>query len=63
MSLAAKEQSKEGGLSVWEAEHHLDAELLLDEYPRWDVGGPHHPFILQQISDMQLNLGRKKQRG
>ena len=40
---------KEGGLSIWEAEHHLDAELFLDEYPRWDVGGLHHPIILQSM--------------
>ena len=40
-------QRREEGLSVQEAEHHLNAKLFLDEYPRLDVGGPHHPFILQ----------------
>ena len=44
-SLATKEQAKEGGLSIWEAECCLDAELFLDEYPQWDVGGLHCPFI------------------
>ena len=49
MSLHTKEWAKEEGLSVQEAEHHLDAELFLDKYPRWDAGGPHCPFILQQM--------------
>ena len=48
-SLATKEWVKEGGLSIQEAEHHLDAELCLDEYPRWDTGGLHCLFILQQM--------------
>ena len=48
-SLAAKEWAKEGGLSIWEAECHLDAELFLNEYPGWDVGGLHCLFICQQM--------------
>ena len=48
-SLAAKEQAKKEGLSIQEVEHHLDAELFLDEYPQWDVKGLHYPFILQRM--------------
>ena len=48
-SLAAKEWAKEGGLSIQEAECHLDAELFLNEYPQWDVRGLHCPFILQRM--------------
>ena len=49
MSLAAKEQAKKEGLSIREAEYHLDTELFLDKYLWWDVGGQHHPFILQRM--------------
>ena len=38
-SLAAKEHAKKGGMSVQEAEHCMDAEMFLDEYPWWEVGG------------------------
>ena len=44
-SLDAKEWAREEGLSVQEAEHSLDAELFLDEYPRmgcWRTTLPHH---------------------
>ena len=47
--LATKEQAKEGGLSIQEVEHCLDAELLPNKYPQWDVGGLHHPFIFQHM--------------
>ena len=40
---------REAGLSIQEAECHLDTELFLNVYPRWDIGEPHHPFILQQM--------------
>ena len=42
-----RSRQREGGLSIWEAEHCLDVELFLNEYPRWNVRGQHHPFILQ----------------
>ena len=35
------------GISVREVEWCLDAELFLDEYPRWESDRPHHPYILQ----------------
>ena len=34
-------------ISVREVERHLDTYLFLDEYPRWESGGPHCPYILQ----------------
>ena len=37
------------GISVGEAERHLDPYLFLDEYPRWKSGGPHCQYILQWI--------------
>ena len=59
-SLTAKEQAREEGLSVWEAEHHLDAKLFLDEYPRWDVGGPHCLIILQRMLMQTVEVGQKE---
>ena len=51
---------KEGGLSISEAECHLDAELFLDEYPKWDVGGLHHPIILQRMFMHAPEEGQKE---
>ena len=59
-SLATKEQAKEGGLSIWEVEHHLDAGLFLNEYPWWDVRGLHHPFILQRMFVHAAESGQKE---
>ena len=58
--ITTKEWAKEGGLSVWEAEHCLDAKLFLDEYPRWDTGGLHHPFILQWMFIHATKFGQKE---
>ena len=35
------EQVRGVRLSIREAEHRLNAELFLDEYPRWGIEGPH----------------------
>ena len=32
-SIGAKKQAQDEGILVWEVEHHLDADLFLDEYP------------------------------
>ena len=58
--LATKEWAKEGRLSIWEAECHLDAELFLDEYLQWEVGGTHHLFILQRIFVHANEAGQKE---
>ena len=42
---AAKRQAQREGISVWEAEWYLDADLFLDEYPRWEASGPQHPYL------------------
>ena len=51
---------KEGGLSIREAEYHLDAELFLDEYPQWEVGGLHQPIILQRMFIHATESGKKE---
>ena len=48
-SQATREWAREVGVSIQEAEHLLDTELFLDEYPRWDIGVPHHPIILHSM--------------
>ena len=44
-SQTAREQAREVGLSIREAEQRIDAELFLDKYPRLELGPPlvHHP--------------------
>ena len=51
---------REGGLSIREAEHCLDAELFLDEYPQWEVGGPYCPIILQRMFMHATEVGQKE---
>ena len=60
MFLAAKEQAKGGGLSIQEAEHCLDAESFLDEYPQWEVGGLHCAIILQRMFVHATEVGQKE---
>ena len=47
-------------MSVREAEHHMDADMFLDEYPLWEVGGPHCPIILQWMFVHAAELGWKE---
>ena len=37
----------------------MDIEMFLDEYPHWEVGGLHHPLILQMFLQVAY-LGRKE---
>ena len=46
---AAKRQVQREGISVRVAEWHLDADLFLDEYPRWEAGDPQCPYHLQAM--------------
>ena len=48
-SQTAREQAREVGLSIREAEWRIDAELFLDEYPRRELGAPHQSVILHKI--------------
>ena len=40
-SQTVREQAREVGLSIREAEQRIYAELFLDEYPRWELEAPH----------------------
>ena len=62
-SLTTKGLAQSEGLSVREAECHLDAYLFLDEYTQWKAGGPHHTFILQRMFLHAAELGQKKWNG
>ena len=48
-SQTTREQARETGLSVREAEQRIDAELFLDEYPKWELGAPHWSVILHEM--------------
>ena len=48
-SQTAREQAREVGLLVSEAGCRIDAELFLDEYPRWELGAPHQSIILYEM--------------
>ena len=45
----AREQAREMGLLMREAEWRIDAELFLNEYPRWELGAPHQSVILHEM--------------
>ena len=47
-SLAVREQARETGISVREAEW-IDVELFLDKYPRWELGALHWSVILHEM--------------
>ena len=38
----------------------MDAEMFLDEYPPWKVGGPHCPIILQGMFAHAAESGQKE---
>ena len=48
-SQATREQARETGISVREAEQRIDAELFIDKYPRWELGAPHWSVILHEM--------------
>ena len=48
-SQTTREWDIEVGLSFREAEQRLDAELFLNEYPRWELGAPHLSVILHEM--------------
>ena len=58
-SQATREQVREVGMSIREAEHQLDTELFLDKYPRWDIKGPHCPIILHSMFLHATGEGQK----
>ena len=48
-SQTAREQTMEVEPSMREAEQRLDAELFLNEYPRWESGAPLQSLILHEM--------------
>ena len=48
-SQTGREWAIEVGLLIREAEWRLDAELFLDEYPRWELGAAHQSVILHEM--------------
>ena len=48
-SWIAREQAREMGILVREAEHRIDIGLFPDEYPRWELGAPHWSVILHEM--------------
>ena len=48
-SESTREQAREVGLSIRQAEWHLNAKLFLDKYPRWEIDGPHWSVILHNM--------------
>ena len=59
-SQSTRVQPREVGLSIREAEWHLNAELILDEYPRWEIDGPHWSIILHNMFLHAAKQGRKE---
>ena len=58
-SQTTREWAKETGLLVREAEQRIDAELFLDEYPRWELGAPHQSVILHKMFLHAAEQGQK----
>ena len=58
-SQSTRKGATEARLSVREAEWRLNAKLFLDEYPRWEIEGPHWSVILQ---DMFLHATEQEQK-
>ena len=48
-SQIAREQARETGILVREAEYRTDVGLFLNEYPRWELGTPHWSVILHEM--------------
>ena len=57
---SAREQAGEAGLFIREAEHQLNAELFLNEYPRWGIVGPHWSIILHNMFLHTTKQGQKE---
>ena len=53
-------QAREMGPSVREAEHRIDVELFLNEYPRWELGTPPWSVILHEMFLHAAEIGQKE---
>ena len=56
----AKRWASEKNISIQEAERHLDAQLFLDEIPRWEPGRPHHSLLYQKMFTHAKVVGLKE---
>ena len=59
-SQTTREWAIEVGLSFREAERRLNAELFLDEYPRWEIEAPHQSIILHEMFLHAVKQGQKE---
>ena len=59
-SHTTREQAIEVRLSFREAEWRLNAELFLDEYPRWEIEAPHWSVILHDMFLHATEWGQKE---
>ena len=62
-SQSPREQTIGVGLSNRKVEQRLNAELFLDEYPRWYLEAPHCSIILHAMFLHAAKQGRRRQRG
>ena len=62
-SKTIREQAREAGLSIREAEHRIDVELFLDEYIQWELGAPHQSIILHEMFLHAAKQGGKRWKG
>ena len=60
MSQSAREQAREVGLFIREAEWRIEAKLFLNEYPRWELGAPHQSIILHEMFLHATEQGQKE---
>ena len=51
---------EQDGLSFREAEQLVEAELFLDEYPRWNIESPHQSVILHEMFLHATSQGQKE---
>ena len=59
-SLTAKEWANAEGLSMRKMEHHMDIDMFLDRYVRWEVGSPHCSVILHEMFLYAMEQGWKE---
>ena len=57
---ATKKLAQETGISIYEAERWLDADVFLDKYQRWVPCRLHHPFLLQWMFAHATDTGQKE---
>ena len=59
-SWIAREQAREMGTLVREAEQGINIGLFLDKYPRWELGTPHQLVILHEMFLHTAERGQKE---